>query len=96
MTPEGKVKAKVNRLLDRHGAYRFMPVQTGYGARTLDYLLCHRSRFLAVETKAPGKKPTRIQKLCMEKIEAAGGKVFLIDGVNGQLEELERYLKGDA
>lgn len=77
-TPEGKIKDKVKALLTEHGAYQFWPVQMGYGARTLDCLVCHYGRFLAIETKAPGKDLTALQKICQKKIEDAGGSVFKV------------------
>lgn len=81
MTPEGKVKAKVKRLLDKFKArYEFWPVPYGYGASTLDCLICFRGRFIAVETKAPGKKPTDRQKMIIQQILAAGGIALVVDG----------------
>lgn len=82
-TPEGKVKAAVSRILDRHRphVYRFMPVQGGFGSSSLDYLVCAYGRFVAIETKAPGKKPTKRQELVASLIGQAGGIVFIIDDV---------------
>lgn len=92
MTPEGKVKAAVNRVIDQYkSVYKFMPVPGGFGASSLDYLLCVKGRFCAVETKAPGRKPTDRQKMIIGKIERAGGKVFVIDGYDG-LQELKDWL----
>lgn len=80
MTPEGRVKAMVNRRLAAYPAiYRFMPVQNGMGAPSLDILLCVVGQFLAIETKAPGKKPTPRQETTIAAIRAAGGKVFVVD-----------------
>lgn len=94
MTPEGKVKAAVNRLLSKYKSlYRFMPVPGGFGASSLDYLLCINGHFVALETKAPGKKPTDRQKLIIGQIRRAGGTVFVIDGENGELEQLEEFLE---
>ena len=93
MTPEGKVKAAVNRLLDKYKKhYRYMPVPGGFGATTLDYLLCINGYFLAIETKAPGKKPTDRQKTVIAQIKRAGGAVFVIDGAEG-LQSLHRFLE---
>ena len=78
MTPEGKVKAKVKRLLQKYGCYQFWPVQTGYGAPTLDCLGCHNGFFFGIETKAPGKRPTPRQRLTIEDMEAAEGVVFVV------------------
>lgn len=80
MTPEGRVKGKVNRALKALGAdvWRFMPVQSGFGTPALDYLLCIKGRFIAIETKAPGKKLTPMQEGTKAAIEAAGGIVFVV------------------
>lgn len=82
MTPEGHVKKKVNEFLDMFGndMYRFMAVQTGYGSPTLDYLVCIRGHFIAIETKRVGKKPTPRQETTIERINSAGGHTFVIDG----------------
>lgn len=93
MTPEGRVKAKVKRILEKHGAYFFMPVQSGYGAKTLDFLVCVCGRFVGIETKAPGKQPTDLQKMHMREIEDAGGRCFVVDG---DVFELEQYLETHA
>lgn len=58
--------------------YSFMPVQSGLGKRTLDYLSCYRGYFIAIETKAPKKDLTEVQKVTKRHIEAAGGTVFVI------------------
>lgn len=90
-TPEGKVKQKVTALLKSiPGLYYWMPVPGGFGESTLDYIGCYRGRFFAVETKAPGKKPTPRQQQMIALIERAGGKAFVIDG---ELTELETWLK---
>ena len=81
MTPEGKVKIQVNNALATLGSrvYKFMPVQTGYGKKTLDYLLCVNGHFVAIETNALGKKMTPLQDQCAQDICGAGGRVFLVD-----------------
>jgi hypothetical protein len=80
VTPEGRVKKMVNKALSMLGAdcWRFMPVQTGYGIPALDYLLSVRGRFVAIETKAPGKKLTPLQESTKAAIEAAGGIVLVV------------------
>lgn len=89
MTPEGKVKAAVDRLLKQHAAYYLKPVQGGYGAPALDYHGVHRGFGFAIETKAPGKTPSPRQINTAKAIHAAGGTVFLIDG---DLTELSNWL----
>lgn len=79
MTPEGKVKALVNRaLLKIQRCYKFMPVQNGMGAPGLDYYCCINGLFVAIETKVPGKDLTPRQTTTRDSIEAAGGLVFVI------------------
>jgi len=80
MTPEGRVKAKVTKALKLMGkdCWRFMPVQSGYGSAALDYLLCIRGRFVAIETKAPGNKLTAMQEGTKAAMEAAGGIVLVV------------------
>lgn len=91
MTPEGKIKEKVKKLLVEHGAYFFMPVQTGYGKRTLDFLCCIKGRFVAIETKRPGGIPTKLQDIIASEISDAGGVTFVIDS-DLMLEALDRWL----
>lgn len=90
-TPEGKVKAKVSKILrDTPHMYYHMPVPGGFGGTTLDYIGCHSGVFFAIETKKPGGKPTDRQNMIIEQMRRAGGKVFVIDG---DTEELEAWLK---
>lgn len=84
MTPEGKVKRAVKKVLSEYpDAYVFMPVVSGFGKGSLDYLICYRGRFIAVETKAPGKKPTARQGQMIAQIKRAGGTVLVIDSERG-------------
>lgn len=59
--------------------YIFMPVQSGFGSTTLDFLVCVAGKFIAIETKADGTKlPTPRQVATMDFIHLAGGKVFVV------------------
>lgn len=80
MTPEGKVKAKVKVALKSLGSdcWRFMPVQNGFGSVSLDFMLCYKGRFIAIETKAPGKTLTPLQETTKAQMEAAGGIVLVV------------------
>jgi hypothetical protein len=78
MTPESKVKAMVRAKLKSAGAYVFMPVQTGMGAPTLDFIGCHRGRFFGIETKATKGKATQRQYHTASLMVRAGGVVFLL------------------
>ena len=90
-TPEGKIKKKVSTYLRSiDGLWYFMPVPGGYGQSTLDYIGCYRGRFFAIETKAPGNKPTERQKHIMQAILASGGRCFVID--SDELGELQLWI----
>jgi len=95
LTPEGRVKAKVNKLLDDPRIYPFMPVQNGMGAAGLDYhcVVCwpDAAEAFFVETKAPGKKPSGRQEVLIERLRGMGCQVFVIDGDEG-LNELRGWL----
>ena len=91
---EAEVKQRVKRVLDEAGAYWYMVVPTGYGRRGVpDFLVCHRGRFLAVETKRGNTSaPSPHQAREMQSIEAARGAALLINAEN--LHELEEWLNG--
>ena len=92
-TPEGKVKRRVSQILKHSDCcYYFMPVQTGYGSPTLDYLGSSRGRAFAIETKAPGKVPTVRQNAIIKEMEGANMRVFIIAGDPVEYEELRLWL----
>jgi hypothetical protein len=92
-TPEGKTKARIKKVLDKHkgSMYVYMPVPGGFGSPTLDYLGCFHGLFFAIEAKAPGKVPTPRQEGTLDTMRAANARVFVIDG---DTSELERWLAG--
>lgn len=91
MTPEGAVKNRVRVLLKKHGAYWHMPVQNGMGAPSLDFICCHKGRYIGIETKAGNKKPTPRQEYTMQQIRDAGGVALLINDNEG-MDTLEQLL----
>jgi len=82
MTPEGRVKEKVKKLLKEAGAYYHMPVQNGMGKPSLDFVCCHQGRFLAIETKTEKGDLTLRQKATMQEMQDAGAIVLVIRGVS--------------
>lgn len=93
MTPEGRVKKKINFLLDKHSLFVYTEkmVPTGFGTSGLDYTLCVNGLFVAVEAKAPGEWLTPRQRMTALKILGAGGKVFIVSNDDG-LGALNRWL----
>jgi len=90
-TPEGIVKDEIKAYLKARGAYFFMPVQTGFGASTLDFLCCINGIFVGVETKRRDKaaKETPRQSKVIEDIRKAGGVALVARSV----ADLEKALK---
>jgi|HubBroStandDraft_2_1064218.scaffolds.fasta_scaffold00003_21 hypothetical protein len=84
-TEESALKAKYRAHLKELGAYRFSPVQMGYGMPTLDDLACLHGRFIGLEAKASGKKPTPRQIQIIKDIQTAGGVAFWFDSYDGYL-----------
>lgn len=82
VTPlQSAVKRRVSRALDRYDeCWHFMPVQTGYGSPVLDYIVCIRGRFIAIETKREGGKLTARQHEIARELVKAGALVYVICG----------------
>lgn len=88
MTPEGKVKAAVKAFLKAKGVWYCMPMGTGFGNSGVpDFLCCYNGRFIAIETKAHGKRgnTTVMQNNQIMGIHKAGGVAVVVDDVR-QLE----------
>lgn len=94
MTPEGKVKARIKKVLDNYKGriYTYMPVPGGFGKPTLDYIGFFHGRGFAIEAKKPRGEPTERQDGTIADMRAAGARVFVIDGLNGELEQLDLWL----
>ena len=95
MTPEGKVKAKVKKLLAEHGdmVYSHWPVLNGMGAAELDCNVVAYGTAITIETKAPGEKPTGRQRQIAKRKRAAGAIVLYVS--DGYDMDLLKCLLGD-
>lgn len=95
MTEEGKVKEGVKKIMKRYAPYVYyhMPVQNGMGLPTLDFVGCAGGHFFAIETKAPGKKPTPRQSLTAKQMCEAGGMTFVIDGSISDFDALSSWIE---
>jgi hypothetical protein len=79
-TPEKKVKDKVKKILAEFGAYYFMPATGGYGKSGVpDIVACFKGKFLGIECKANGGKPTALQEKNLMQIIGVGGFSILVD-----------------
>jgi hypothetical protein len=79
-TPEKKVKDKIKKILEENDAYYFMPATGGYGKSGVpDIVACLRGKFIGIECKANGGKPTALQEKNLNEIMAVGGFAVLVD-----------------
>lgn len=95
MTPEAKVKKAVKEYLNSIDAWYYMPVSNGMGrVGCPDILACWHGRFLAFETKAPGKRgnTTPNQKREIDGINQAEGLAIVVDDVE-QVKEAIRLIE---
>jgi Holliday junction resolvase len=95
LTPEGKIKAKVVKILRDEGVYYFFPATHGYGRSGVpDIICCVAGKFVAIECKAGGNKPTALQVREIETIRQAGGVAVVTDETNwDEIRELIRSLR---
>jgi len=95
LTPEGKVKAKVVKILREEGVYYFFPATHGYGRSGVpDIICCVAGRFLAIECKAGTNKPTALQVHEIEQIRSAGGVAAVVNEANwDSIREIIRSLR---
>ena len=92
MTPEGKVKKAVTKILKDRGVYYFYPVTGGFGTSGVpDIVACFHGRFIGIECKAGNNTPTALQQKNLDDIEKAGGVSLVINERN--VENLVAILK---
>ena len=83
VTPEGKVKDKIKKVLKEKGIYFVMPATGGYGSSGApDILVCHKGKFYGIECKAGDNQPTALQRDNLNRIESSGGYAFVINESN--------------
>ena len=92
MTPEGKQKAKVKKILDDLGCYYFFPAANGYGRSSIpDIIVCMDGLFLGLEIKAGKNKATALQLRELDRIRQHGGLGLVVDDNN--IDTLEHVLQ---
>lgn len=95
MQSEAAVKKAVIKIFRKHGVWYCCPATGGYGRSGIpDFLACVDGRFLAVETKFGGNKPTALQTRELAGISDAGGLAHVINERNlAALDNLLTELK---
>jgi hypothetical protein len=70
-----------------------MPTTGGYGASGVpDIIACYKGKFVGIECKANGNKPTALQQKHLRDISISGGISLVIDETN--IDMLEFYITG--
>jgi hypothetical protein len=97
LTPEGKVKRRLDTMLKRRKIWYFSPQSGPFGRAGIpDRLAVVKGRLVGIEVKADNnKKPTPLQVKCMADIEKAGGKCFLVYD-DRTISEVEHYIIIDS
>ena len=71
-----------------------MPATGGYGASGVpDIIACYQGRFIGIECKANGNKPTALQEKNLNDIKNSKGLSLLIDESN--IDMLEYLINKD-
>jgi hypothetical protein len=96
-TPEGKIKAALDKVLKTHGVWYFSPQAGPFGRAGIpDRIAIVRGTFVGIECKADKtKKPTALQMQCLRQIEESGGKTFVVFDKD-TIAQVERYILGDC
>ena len=88
MTPEKKVKAKVKQILKDLSCYYCMPATAGYGSSGVpDFIVSYRGKFIGIECKANGNKPTALQEKNLNDRKNSLGQSLVIDETNVDMLE---------
>ena len=80
ITPEGKVKKMLDKMLKGKGIWYFAPQSGPYGVSGIpDRIACVAGTFVGIECKRDDKAQlTALQAQCLEKIKVAGGKTAVV------------------
>lgn len=83
MTPEGRVKAQVKKILDarKPALWYYMPIPM-YNRGIPDIIGVYQGVLFAIETKAGNNTPTALQKKALQSIERAGGHALVVNEQN--------------
>jgi Holliday junction resolvase len=94
MTPEAKVKKQVKSILDELECYYFFPATGGFGRSGVpDIVACVEGKFVGIECKANGNKPTLLQERNLEQIKSCGGSSIVVNEDN--VDNLKEWIQGE-
>ena len=84
--PEARLQRKIQIALRANGAFVFKIHGSQHMMAGLpDLIVCKDGKFIGLEVKMPGNKPSQVQILRMRQIERAGGKYHVVHTVDEAL-----------
>ena len=90
--PEVKVKKQIKELLEKHKAYYFTPVTSGFGTSGVpDFVACIKGKFVGIEAKAGKGQTTALQDKNLTQIIDAGGIAIIVNETG--IEDLRLLLE---
>ena len=97
---EAHVKCELKKMLKEIGAFRFSVAAGGFGGvgGIADDIICFRGRFIAIESKRPGRRGeeneglSALQCLFRDQVMDAGGMFFKVDSYE-DIEQVRRKLE---
>ena len=81
---EQGIQTRIIKALSSKGVYVVKVVSASRNG-TPDLLCCFKGRFIAIEVKRPGEKPTELQNAKLEKIREAGGVAVWVDSLEAAM-----------
>ena len=81
---EQGIQTRIIKALSSKGVYVVKVVSASRNG-TPDLLCCYKGRFIAIEVKRPGEKPTVLQNAKLEKIREAGGVAVWVDSLEAAM-----------
>lgn len=94
MTKEQDIQTSIMQYISSIGGLpvKFNNIGIYAKAGVSDILACVNGRFVAIEVKRPGEKPTGLQKQFIDAINLIGGLAFWTDNLQDVKDKLEKYI----
>ena len=89
---EAKVQTSIINWLVFLGAWVVKTIATTKNG-TPDVLACLNGRFIGIEVKKPGGKPSPLQRVQLRKIREAGGVGFTSDNLDDVKDQLNHLME---
>lgn len=84
MTPEGRVKHDIRKMLDKRRPHLwYYCAQDRFTSAIMDLIVCYKGKFVALEVKRPtNNRGRKLQEYVLSKIRVAGGTAHVVQSVD--------------